>query len=170
MLPKMIWQGRRMSWLSRASRVTEFFISTQGRSLSRARRDGVHRETHYSRSAFFVSQSGLTALSRLYSPTFSHRDERMARASGSNLRPLNAECNDDLLSCSFFLRDWSCGSQRDARERRSSRTTHPDRRDVLPDLVAMRNCKSLKPSEPFFRSVNPLSLIVGIRSKTSKLR
>src|SRR5712664_4007770 len=59
---------------------------------------------------------------------------------------------------------------KETQERRSSRTTHPDRRDVLPDLVAIRNCKSLKPSEPFFRSVNPLSLIVGIRSKTSKLR
>lgn len=44
-------------------------------------------------------------------------------------------------------------------ERRSSPTTYPDRRDVLPDFVAMRNCKSPKPSEPFFRSVNPLSLI-----------
>src|SRR5713101_2167709 len=65
---------------------------------------------------------------------------------------------------------WPLKGTKEMQERRSSRTTHPDRRDVLPDLVAMRNCKSLKPSEPFFRSVNPLSLIVGIRSKTSKLR
>src|SRR5258708_37413855 len=77
-----------------------------------------------------------------------------------------SQLSDPLRSLqNFSLSEWRLPALRgtkEMQERRSSRTTHPDRRDVLPDLVAMRNCKSLKPSEPFFRSVNPLSLIVGI--------
>src|SRR6266849_8762309 len=33
-------------------------------------------------------------------------------------------------------------------------------------LVAMRNCKSLKPSDPVLMSDNPFSWIVGMRSNT----
>src|SRR5262249_52280436 len=58
----------------------------------------------------------------------------------------------------------------DIAEIRKKGGLHSRRKALLPGLAAFRKCKALKSSDPVFRSVDPLSRIVGIISDTSRSR